>query len=192
MIPSLKPGDRFPDYELPDHRGAPRKISELQGNDPLALVLARGSYCPKEDLQHQWMAAMQTELKVGYCRFVTISTDQQMQSLEWRTRLGAHWPFLCDPDRKLQRELDIQEYTDPEHDPMIPHTLLLAPGLRIYAIYQGYWYFGRPTAEEIRQDFRAISRKCRPDWEINAPALRRQYENGEREDFFPYNSRSDA
>jgi hypothetical protein len=28
-----------------------------------------------------------------------------------------------------------QEYTDPEHNPMIPHTLVLKPGLVIHRIY---------------------------------------------------------
>ncbi len=138
MLPTLRPGEPFPDYELPDQHGVTRRLSKLQGNDPLALVLARGAYRPKEDLQHQWMAAMQPELKVSYCRLVTISTDTQMESMVWRDRLGAHWPFLCDPDRRLQQELDIQEYTDPSHDPMVPHTILLEPGLKIHKLYHGY------------------------------------------------------
>jgi hypothetical protein len=39
---------------------------------------------------------------------------------EYRTGVGAHWTFLSDPGRKVQKDLDIAEYTDPEHDPMIP------------------------------------------------------------------------
>lgn len=182
----LQTGATFPDYELPDQHGVRRRLSKLQGKDPVALMLARGGYCPKEDLQHQWLADLQPEIQVGYCRLITISTDTPQQSLEWRTRLGAHWPFLCDPDRKLQQELDIREYTDPIHDPMIPHTVLLEPGLRVYKVYNGYWYWGRPTPEELRQDFRDLSRRCRPDWDITAPALRRQWEAGDRSAFYPY------
>ena len=37
-------------------------------------------------------------------------------------------PFLTDHGRTIQKDLDIHEYTDPEHDPMIPHTLVLKPG----------------------------------------------------------------
>ena len=40
----------FPDYELTDHTGKRRKLSDLQGPDPMVLVLSRGGYCPK-DLQ---------------------------------------------------------------------------------------------------------------------------------------------
>jgi hypothetical protein len=31
----------FPDYELPDHTSVSRRLSELQGDDPLILTLAR-------------------------------------------------------------------------------------------------------------------------------------------------------
>jgi len=37
----------FPDYSLPDHTGTVRTLSELQGRDPLILLLARGNYCPE-------------------------------------------------------------------------------------------------------------------------------------------------
>mgnify|MGYP002795016182 CR=1 FL=1 len=50
MKSKIKPGAFFPDYELPDHNGAKRKLSELQGKDPVALILARGGFCPNEDL----------------------------------------------------------------------------------------------------------------------------------------------
>src|SRR6185295_18807419 len=48
----IVPGNVFPDYQLPDHAGTPRKLSELQAEDPLILTLARGHYCPKEHQQH--------------------------------------------------------------------------------------------------------------------------------------------
>jgi hypothetical protein len=41
----------------------------------------------------------------------------------------------------VQNDLDIQEYTDPEHNPMIPHTLVLKSGLIIHRIYNGYWFW---------------------------------------------------
>lgn len=123
MRPDIVPGATFPDFELPDETGATRRLSALQGDDPAALTLARGGYCPKEHLQHAWMAAMQEEIVVGYCRLITISTDSVLASKEWRQRLGAHGPFLSDERRLVQRDLDIAEYTDPKHDPMIPYTI---------------------------------------------------------------------
>ena len=42
MRSDMVPGGIFPNYELPDHTGALRKLSDLQGEDPLILTLARG------------------------------------------------------------------------------------------------------------------------------------------------------
>ena len=57
MRADIVPGAVFPDYELPDHRGKHRTLSELQQGDPLVLVLSRGGYCPKERRQHEGLAA---------------------------------------------------------------------------------------------------------------------------------------
>ena len=57
MRRGIIPGGVFPDYELPDHTGERRKLSELQGDDPLILTLAHGHYCPKEHQQHLELAA---------------------------------------------------------------------------------------------------------------------------------------
>jgi uncharacterized protein GlcG (DUF336 family) len=81
---------------------------------------------------------------------------------------------------------DIAEYTEPEHDPMIPHVIVLEPGLVIFKIYNGYWFFGRPTIEELRQDLRVVLRKCRPDWDITRAELRSAWEQGEHGGFYSY------
>ena len=70
--------------------------------------------------------------------------------------LAAPWPadqepFLSDPARTVQKDLDIAEYTDPEHNPMIPHTLVLKPGLVIHSVYNGYWFWGRPSFCDLWQ-----------------------------------------
>jgi peroxiredoxin len=44
MRPDIGPGAVFPDYELPDHTGRLRRLSEIQGGDPMCLVLSRGGY----------------------------------------------------------------------------------------------------------------------------------------------------
>lgn len=186
MRPDIVPGAAFPDYQLPDHRGKRRRLSELQGGDPLVLVLSRGGYCPKDRRQHEGLLQLHREMLVGYCRLVTLSTDNLIETNEFRTAMGAQWTFLSDAGRRVQKDLDIAEYTDPHHDPMIPHTLVLEPGLRVYKVYEGYWFFGRPTVEELRLDLRAVLRRCRPDWEIGGAERRAAWERGDRADFFPY------
>jgi peroxiredoxin len=128
MRPDIRPGGIFPDYALPDHTGTVRTLSELQGRDPLILTLARGNYCPKEHRQHLELAAHFPEIAVAYTQIATVATDDHHTLQEFRASVGAQWPFLSDPGRTVQKDLDIQEYTDPEHNPMIPHTLVLKPG----------------------------------------------------------------
>ena len=186
MRADMVPGAVFPDYELSDHSGKHRKLSELQGLDPMVVVLSRGGYCPKERRQAEGLVQLHREMDVGYCRLVTISTDSLLETNEYRTGVGAHWPFLSDPGRKVQKDLDIAEYTDPGNDPMIPYTFVLEPGLVVFKIYNGYWFFGRPTVEELRQDLRAVLKKCRADWDIGSPELKAAWERGEKDRFYPY------
>src|SRR5207249_954347 len=152
--------------------------SELQGQHPMVLVLSRGGYCPRDRRQAEGLVQLHHELEVSYCRRVTISTDNITETSEFRSGVGAHWPFLSDAGRIVQKDLDIAEYTDPLHNPMIPHVIVLEPGLIVYKIYNGYWFLGRPTIEELRQDLRAVAKKCRPDWDITTPELRSAWQQG--------------
>ncbi len=184
MRADIVPGGTFPDYELTDHAKQRRRLSELQGDDPLVLVLSRGHYCPKDHQQHLQLAAFQSQIAVAYTRIVTISTDSIVQTREFRASVGANWTFLSDAGRKVQKDLDIQEYTDPYHDPMVPYTLVLKPGLVIHSIYNGYWYWGRPSNEDLRRDLRDATREVRPDWDIGQPGLREAWDAGDRSSFF--------
>ena len=118
MRPDIRPGGIFPDYALPDHTGTTRTLSDIQGSDPLILTLARGNYCPKEHQQHLQLAANYPKVAVAYTQIATIATDDHHTLQEFRAAVGAQWPFLSDPGRTVQQDLDIQEYTDPEHNPI--------------------------------------------------------------------------
>jgi peroxiredoxin len=186
MRADIIPGAVFPDYELSDQAGKRRKLSELQGPDPMIVVLSRGGFCPKDRRQAEGLLQLHHEMEVGYCRLVTISTDNIIETNEFRTGIGAHWTFLSDAGRVVQKDLDIAEYTDGPHNPMIPHTIVLEPGLVVFKIYMGYWFFGRPTNEELRQDLRAVLKKCRPDWDLSSPELKAAWGRGEKNRFYPY------
>jgi peroxiredoxin len=180
-------GDRLPDYELPDHESVPRKLSEIQGDDPMILTLARGHYCPKEHQQHLELAAHYPKIAVAYTKIATIATDPHHTLQEFRNSVGAQWPFLEDPGRIVQQDLDIQEYTDPDNDPMIPHTLVLGPDLEIFKIYNGYWFWGRPSFYDLWRDLRQLSSQIRPDWDLAAPGLREAWDANDLAAFHGYN-----
>src|SRR5690348_18234224 len=91
MRSDIAPGGTFPDYELPDHENVTRKLSEVQGDDPLVLTLARGNFCPKEHQQHLELAAFYPKIAVGYTKVVTVSTDNILELNEFRASVGAQW-----------------------------------------------------------------------------------------------------
>ena len=91
MRAEIVPRAVFPDFELPDHTGKHRRLSELQGPDPMILVLSRGGFCPKDRRQLEGLLVLHREMEVGYCRLVTISTDNLLETNENRSAVGAHW-----------------------------------------------------------------------------------------------------
>ncbi|MGO9975038.1 MAG: redoxin domain-containing protein [Solirubrobacteraceae bacterium] len=162
---ALAPGELFPDLELPDHNGYPRRLSELVAGDPTVLHTYRGWWCPKEQRYFRRLLELQDEMEVGYARLVSLSVDTPLVSAAFRAGLGARWTFLCDPDRVALAQLGLRETTDTVNHPYVPAVFTLAPELRIHQAYNGYWYWGRATVEELRSDLRAISRMVRPDWD---------------------------
>src|ERR1051325_5540608 len=113
MRAGIVPGALFPDYELSDHTAKRRKLSELQGQNPMVLVLSRGGFCPKDRRQAEGLLQLYREIEVGYCRLVTISTDNITETNEYRSGVGANWPFLSDPGRTGQKDPTLTPYTRP-------------------------------------------------------------------------------
>lgn len=186
MREDIVSGAVLPDHEPPDHTGAPRRLSFLQGDDPMVLTLNRGLYCPRDRQQLQALVPFHAQMRVGFSRLVTITTESLIGSNDLRLGVGADWPFLHDPERTVQKDLEIQELHRPPHDPMIPHTIVLEPELEVFKVYNGYWYFGRPSTAELHANLREITRRIRPDWDITEPKIRGRWEQGERDTFYPY------
>ena len=190
MRADIVPGGVFPDYELTDHTRTRRTLSELQGVNPMILLLSRGHFCPKDNQQHLELAANYPKIAVSYTQIATISTDEHHTLQEFRASVGAQWPFLSDPGRTVQQDLDIAEYTDPDNNPMIPYTLVLKPGLVVHSIYNGYWFWGRPSFYDLWHDLRAVMRETRPDWDLSAPGLREAWNAGDLSHFHGWDRRS--
>ena len=164
MTIDLTPGRSFPDVELEDHAGNRRLLSERVGGDPVVLQFFRGWWCPKEQAFFRRLLALQDEAEVAYSRIISVSVDPPAVSAAFRAGLGARWTFLSDSDRSVQAELGLRETTDTLNDPYLPASFTLFPDLTIHRAYGGYWFWGRPTTEELRRDMREISAATRADW----------------------------
>ena len=162
----MRPGEAFPDLDLPDHTGRPRLLSELAGGDPLVLCTSRGWWCPKEQRHLRELCRLQDEFEVAYVRMAVVSVDPPEVQAAFRAGLGARFTFLSDSDRRWLPRLGLLESTDTVHHPYRPAAFTLFPDLTVHRRYNGYWYSGRPTLEELRRDAREITRAIRVDWEV--------------------------
>ena len=121
-------------------------------------------------MQLRLLTEFQKELAINYCKLAVASVDPPEVNAAFRTGLGAKFPFLSDQELVVIRELDIVEHSKSRGETAIPYTFSLLPDLTVHNIYCGYWYVGRPTLEELRQDLRAMMKKCRPDFDPQARA----------------------
>jgi len=70
---------------------------------------------------------------------------------------------------------------------MIPHTLVLKPSLVIFGIYNGYWFWGRPSVIDLWHDLLAVTSEIRPDWDLSSPGLREAWNVGDFSRFHGWN-----
>ena len=115
------------------------------------------------------LVELQNEVEVAYSKIVSVTVDRPEVIAAFRAGLDARWTILSDPERIYQRELDLLETTDTINNPYIPYTFTLFPDLTIHRIYNGYWFWGRATMEELRQDMREITRRIRADFDLQHP-----------------------
>jgi peroxiredoxin len=165
MLKNLNRGDVFPDVELPDENGVRHRLSELQGDDVLLLMLGRGEHCPRERQHQREMLRFHEWSSVAFTQVVTVLPNDLHDVSKMKIATGAHWTFLADADLRLQTALDIREYTDPHHAANVPHTLVLSPGLVIERIYVGYYFWGRPSPYQLWADLGELLTRIKPDFD---------------------------
>jgi cold shock CspA family protein len=105
---------------------------------------------------------------VNYGKLVAISADPPLVQAAFRAGLGAQWTFLSDEQRLVIKQINILDETEGEYAYRAqPYTFVLRPDLRIHTIYNGWYFVGRPTNEELRHDLRAIM-ETRSDYRYEA------------------------
>jgi peroxiredoxin len=181
MTKALRPGATLPDFELPDENGVLHKLSDLQGDDLMVVLLGRGEHCPRERQHQRAMLRFHSWCAVAFTQLVTVLPNDAHDVFKLRASTGAYWPFLCDTNLEVQRTLDIHEYTDPHHDnAAVPHTVVLGPGLRIEKVYVGYWFWGRPSPEQLWADLQEVAKKVYEDFDPTLPEVRAKWESEQR------------
>ena len=115
-------------------------------------------------MQLRQYVEFQKELAINYCKLAVVSVDAPAVNDAFRTGLGANFPFLSDHERKAVQALDMTETSKARGVTAMPHSFSLLPDLIIHNLYNGYWFLGRPTLDELRRDLREMLSKVRPDF----------------------------
>ncbi|HUA50039.1 MAG TPA: redoxin domain-containing protein [Solirubrobacteraceae bacterium] len=176
MADQLQPGMTLPDFELPDETGEMHRLSELQGDNPMILMLGRGEHCPRERQHQKEMIKLHEWCAVGFTTLVTLLPNDRHETYKLKISTPAGWTYLCDENLEVQGTLGIHEYTDPGHRASVPHTVVLAPGLMIDKVYVGYWFFGRPSAYQLWEDLQDLFRRIKGDFDPTRADVRQAWE----------------
>ena len=192
MRADIVPGATFPDYELTDHAKTRRRLSELQGIDPMILVLSRGGYCPKDHQQHLELAAFDPRSHVAYTQIVTISTDNILETNEFRDvgrravdvplrrrpqgAEGPRHPGVHRPAPRPDDPAHARARAGPGHPQHLQRLLVLGP-----ALDRG------PPPRPARGDPRDP-----PGLGPGRPGLREAWDAGDHSMFHPYNDGTPA
>jgi peroxiredoxin len=173
MSQNLSVGTTIPDFELPDENGDRHRLSDLQGDDLLVVHLSRGEHCPRERMFHRELLRFHEWCGVAFTDLVSILPNEAHDVFRLKISTGARWTFLSDADLELQRHFEINEYTDTHHDyAAVPHTLILSPGLVVEKVYVGYWFWGRPSMDQLWTDLGEVLRRTKLDFDPTTPAAR--------------------
>ena|SRR2546426_675781 len=181
MSKGLHVGKTIPDFELPDENGELHRLSDLQGDDVLILMLGRGEHCPRERMHQREMVKLYEWCDLAFTQMVTILPNEAHDVYKLRISSGAHWPYLCDEKLEVRGHFEIDEYTDDHHDnAVVPHTLILSPGLKIEKVYVGYWFWGRPSIYQLWDDLTALFSRIKEDFDPTLPEVRAKWEAAQR------------
>ena len=177
MSRNLEPGMTFPDFTFPDETGAKHRLSTLQGDDVMVVHLSRGEHCPRERMHHRELLRFHEWCAVAFTQLVTVMPNELHDVYKMKIATGANWTFLADEELEARSHFEIEEYTDVHHDyAVVPHTVILSPGLVIEKVYVGYWFWGRPSPEQLWTDLGEIHARIKPDFDPTLPEPRAEWE----------------
>src|SRR4051795_9902943 len=98
MSKGLEPGMTLPDFELPDENGDMLRLSELQGDNVMVLMLGRGEHCPRERQHQREMLKFYEWCAVAFTEMVTVLPNEVHDVYKLKISTGAHWTFLADTE----------------------------------------------------------------------------------------------
>ena len=177
MAATLQPGMTLPDFVLADENGEMHKLSELQGENPMILMLGRGEHCPRERQHQKELIKLYEWCTVGFTSMVTVLPNDRHETYKLKISTPAAWTYLCDETSRFSACSGSTSTPTPTTTPPSRTRSCSLPGLVIDKAYVGYWFWGRPSAYRLWDDLEDLFRRIKPDFDPTLDDVRAAWES---------------
>ncbi len=102
-----QPGDKMPDFVLPDEQGRLVSLERLLEKGPVAVTFHRGHWCPYCRINTRALAEAQDQIAAEGGQVAAIMPDRQHFTSELKAELQAPFPILTDIDNGYALSLNL-------------------------------------------------------------------------------------
>lgn len=100
----LKPGDRAPDFSLPDATGDTVRSADLRARGPLVVKFYRGAWCSYCNVEVRALMAVLDQIRALGADMVAISPEQPDGTSAMVEKHGLRFPVLSDRGNAVARQ----------------------------------------------------------------------------------------
>jgi peroxiredoxin len=104
---SPKPGEKMPDFVLPDERGQLVSLGQLLEKGPVAVTFHRGHWCPYCRINTRALAEAHEQIAAQGGQVAAIMPDRQHFTAELKAQSEAPFPILTDIDNGYAMSLNL-------------------------------------------------------------------------------------
>lgn len=153
-----KPGERMPDFLMPDETGRLVSLAEELSKAPQVIVFHRGHWCPYCRLSICGLAEIQDDVRPA--RILAISAERSQFTKLLKAEAGGHFPLLTDAGAGYALSLGLGIIVD---DAM--SSLIAAAGWDVPR-YQGTegWVLPIPAVFVVATDGRIVASQFDADY----------------------------
>ena len=120
-------GAKAPDFELPDHNGAPVNSSALRAKGRLVLCFIRGRWCPFCVGQMEAMNLILPQIEQAGATLVAISPQTVKQSFFMHDQHKLRFPLLSDVGNRLARQFGLTYRVPPPQEAVYRRAFVNLP-----------------------------------------------------------------
>ena len=104
---TLKAGDRFPDFELPNQQGQVRRFSDYLQESPVVLNVYRGGWCPYCNLEMKALHDALPQIERQGARLVGLTPETPDKAMQTAERHRMRIDILSDAKNRVSERLGL-------------------------------------------------------------------------------------